>query len=99
MSCKYENRLNDFNFFCKVECRYCTFEQEEECKVRHPEYFGKEKTQNPFTITCKRCGGDDIKVIAYEHRDLGVECMDCGLHLHCGNYYTKDADYSDMYEF
>lgn len=98
MSCKYENRLNDFNF-CKVECYYCTFKQEEECKVRHPDYFEEEKPKHPFAITCRRCGGDNIQVVAYEHRDLGIECRDCGLFLNCGNYYTKEYDYSDMCEF
>ena len=97
MSCKYENRLNDFNF-CKVECYYCTFRQEEECKVKHPEYFKEEKPIRPFDITCKRCGGNKIQVTAYEHRDLAIECLDCGLYLNCGNYHTE-YDYSDMYKF
>lgn len=98
MICKHAKRLDYYNF-CKVECYYCTLEQREKCMVGHPEYFKDEKPKHPFAITCGRCGSNDIQVVAYEHRDLGIECLDCGLHLHCGNYYTKDSDYSDMYEF
>lgn len=38
MKCKHKNKLNNANF-CKAECYYCTFQQEVECKRRHPEYF------------------------------------------------------------
>lgn len=38
MECKHKNKLNNSNF-CKVECYYCTFQIEAECKRKHPEYF------------------------------------------------------------
>lgn len=41
MECVHRNKLNDSNF-CYVKCYYCTFQQKEECKMKHPEYFGME---------------------------------------------------------
>ena len=40
MKCKHRNRVNDVNF-CLTACSYCTFQQEAECEMKHPEYFGK----------------------------------------------------------
>lgn len=94
MKCKHRNRVSDSNF-CYKECCYCTLYQEQECREKHPEYF-EEKFKHPFNITCKKCGGDDIVVIAYEHHDLGIKCRCCGYELDCGRYYTKENDYSDM---
>ena len=54
------------------------------------------KSKRPFAITCRKCGCNDIVVIAYEHRDLGIRCRGCGYELSCGNYYTKEYDYSNM---
>ena len=54
------------------------------------------KTKHPFAITCRKCGGNDIVVTAYEHLDLGIKCRCCGYELDCGRYYTKENDYSDM---
>lgn len=54
------------------------------------------KTRHPFAITCRKCGSNDIVVIAYEHHDLGIKCRRCGFELDCGTYYTKEYDYSDM---
>ena len=48
------------------------------------------KSKHPFAITCRKCGCNDIIVIAYEHQDLGSRCRGCG------TYYTKQYDYSDM---
>ena len=94
MKCKHKNRRNDANF-CLAVCRYCTFEQEAECQMKRPEYFEEEKLKHPFAITCRKCGGNDVMVIAYEYRDLGIRCRDCGYELNCGTYYTKEYDYSD----
>lgn len=44
MKCKHRNQVNNVNF-CYVACRYCTFQQETECKKKHPEYFKEEKCQ------------------------------------------------------
>ena len=54
------------------------------------------KSKHPFAITCRKCGCNDIMVIAYEYRDLGIRCRGCGYELDCGTYYTKQYDYSDM---
>lgn len=54
------------------------------------------KSKHPFAITCRKCGSNDIKVIAYEYQDLGIECRSCGSYLNCGTYYTKVYDYSNM---
>jgi ribosomal protein S27E len=54
------------------------------------------KSKHPFAITCRKCGCNDIMVIAYEHQDLGIRCRGCGYELDCGTYYTKQYDYSDM---
>lgn len=54
------------------------------------------KFKHPFAITCRKCGCNDIVVIAYEYRDLGIRCRGCGYELDCGTYYTKENDYSDM---
>lgn len=55
------------------------------------------KSKHPFAITCRKCGGNDIVVTAYEHQDLGIKCKDCGVSLWCGTYYTQEYDYSDMW--
>lgn len=52
------------------------------------------KARHPFAITCRKCGGNDIKVIAYEHYDLGISCRSCGFSINCGAYYTMENDYS-----
>ena len=54
------------------------------------------QSKHPFAMTCRKCGGNDVMVIAYEHQDLGIRCRDCGYELNCGTYYTKQYDYSDM---
>ena len=54
------------------------------------------KSKHPFAITCRKCGGNDIVVIPYDHEDLGIKCRDCGAYINCGVYYTKKYDYSDM---
>lgn len=53
------------------------------------------KTKHPFAITCRKCGCNDIMVIAFEYHDLGIKCRGCGYQLDCGIYYTKEYDYSD----
>ena len=52
------------------------------------------KTKHPFAITCRKCGGNDVMVVAYEYYDLGIECRKCGCFVNCGAYYTKESDYS-----
>ena len=52
------------------------------------------KTKHPFAITCRKCGSNDIMVIAYEYYDLGIECRSCGYRIDCGAYYTREGDYS-----
>lgn len=54
------------------------------------------KSKHPFAITCRKCGGNDVVVIAFEYQDLGIRCRNCGFELDCGRYYTKECDYSDM---
>ena len=54
------------------------------------------KSKHPFAITCRKCGCNDIEVIAYEYRDLGIKCNGCGFFLSCGIYCTQQYDYSDM---
>lgn len=54
------------------------------------------KTKHPFAITCRKCGCNDVVIVAYDHRDLGIRCRGCGYELDCGTYYTKENDYSDM---
>lgn len=95
MECKHRKRVNDYNF-CNAVCRYCTFEQENECKTKRPEYFEEEKFKHPFAITCKKCGCDDITVTAFDFRELEIKCNNCGYVLDCGRYHTKQYDYSDM---
>ena len=52
------------------------------------------KRSHPFAITCRSCGSNSVKVIAYEHQDLGIECCSCGKYINCGTYYTDKYDYS-----
>lgn len=54
------------------------------------------KSKHPFAITCRKCGCNDIVVIAFEHRDLEIKCRGCGFVLDCGDYYTQQYDYSNM---
>lgn len=54
------------------------------------------KAKHPFAITCRRCGSNSVKVIAYEHQDLGIICNSCGASVCCGTYYTDSGDYSEM---
>ena len=54
------------------------------------------KTKHPFAITCRKCGSNDVVVIAYEYRDLGIRCRCCGSSVNCGTYFTKEGDYSGM---
>lgn len=96
MKCKHKRRVNDYNF-CSAVCFYYTLDQQEECRAKHPEYFEEEKFKHPFTITCKKCGSNNIHVFACEHNDLVIRCKDCGLYLNCGSYDTKEGDYSDVY--
>ena len=54
------------------------------------------KTKHPFAITCRRCGSNSVKVIAYECQDLGIICNSRGASVFCGTYYTDRYDYSEM---
>jgi ribosomal protein S27E len=54
------------------------------------------KNKHPFAITCRKCGGNDVTVIAYEHQDLGIRCNSCRASIRCGTYHTMRGDYSDM---
>ena len=57
-------------------------------------YFeGKHKEEQkpkPFTVICNNCGGHDVTVTAYEYRDLGIKCNNCGAYLGYGSYNEKD---------
>lgn len=53
------------------------------------------KSKHPFAITCRKCGCNDVVVTAFEYRDLGIRCRGCGYELDCGQYYTREYDYSD----
>ena len=55
------------------------------------------KAKHPFAITCRKCGGNDIVVIAFDYHELEIKCRDCGVCLDCGMYYTQAYDYSDMW--
>ena len=54
------------------------------------------KSKHPFAITCRKCGCNDIVVIAYEYKDLGIRCRGCGYELNCGTYYTQEDNYLDI---
>lgn len=54
------------------------------------------KSRHPFAITCRYCGSNSVRVIAYEYRDLGIFCNSCGKNINCGIYYTDQDDYPDM---
>lgn len=54
------------------------------------------KSRHPFAITCRKCGSNSVKVIAYEYQDLGIICNSCGTSVQCGTYYTDCGDYSEM---
>lgn len=71
MTCKYKNRLNDYNF-CLVACAYCTLEQELTCKrkitindnvptvdikteVKHGEWIDVPLLNNPRRKPNKKC--------------------------------------------
>ncbi len=53
------------------------------------------KRSHPFAITCRNCGSNAVKVVAYEHNDLWIECCHCGKSINCGTYYTFQGDYSE----
>ena len=54
------------------------------------------KTKHPFAITCRKCGGNNVAVIAFDYRELEIKCKRCGLTVNCGSYHTNKYDYSDM---
>lgn len=52
-------------------------------------YEGKKREEvkkKPFTIICNNCGSDNVTATAFEYRDLGITCKDCGAHLSYGSY-------------
>lgn len=53
------------------------------------------KSKHPFAITCRKCGSNDVVVIAFDHRELEIKCRGRGLILDCGTYYTTEYDYSE----
>lgn len=61
---------------------------------RNKKMYGKFK--HPFAITCRKCGSNDVTVIAYDFRSLGISCNHCKYELDCGCYHTQQYDYSDM---
>lgn len=65
--------------------------KEENCNTRMDS-----KKKHPFAITCRKCGSNRVKVIAYEYHDLGICCKDCGFSISCVDYHTDKYDYSDM---
>ena len=54
------------------------------------------KNKHPFAITCRKCGGNDVKVVAFDFHSLEITCNSCGFCLDCGSYFTQEGDYSDM---
>lgn len=52
------------------------------------------KRKHPFAITCRKCGSNRVKVIAFEYRGLEIRCKSCGASVDCGAYDTADGDYS-----
>lgn len=52
------------------------------------------KSKHPFAITCRRCGGNDVEVRAFDWGELTIKCNDCGCYVECGTYCTKENDYS-----
>lgn len=49
--------------------------------------------KHPFAITCRKCGSNRVKVIAFDYRDLEIVCKRCGSMVDCGIYDTEDYDY------
>lgn len=54
------------------------------------------KNKHPFVITCRYCGGGDIRVTPFEYGDLEIKCNSCGTYVSCGTYYTMRNNYSGM---
>lgn len=52
------------------------------------------KRKHPFAITCRKCGSNRVKVIAFEYKDLELKCKSCGSYVDCGYYDTEEGDYS-----
>lgn len=52
------------------------------------------KRKHPFAITCRKCGSNRVKVIAFDYRDLELRCKSCGSNCTCGIYDTEEGDYS-----
>lgn len=48
-----------------------------------------ESNPKPFTIKCNCCGGTDVGVLAFDYRELGIACNECGAYLTCGSYREK----------
>lgn len=53
------------------------------------------KDKHPFAITCRKCGSNDISVMAWDNHYLEIKCESCGFSLNCGVYRTMSNDYSD----
>lgn len=53
------------------------------------------KRKHPFAITCRKCGSNHVKVIAYDFHSLEIRCCECEFSLDCGTYDTLIGDYSD----
>lgn len=49
-----------------------------------------EEKPKPFTVICNNCGSHDVTVTAFEYRDLGIKCCNCGAFLNYGSYNEKE---------
>lgn len=54
-----------------------------------------QKPKHPFTITCRKCGSNNIGVYAHDYDDLEIRCRECGRSIECRYYYTMMFDYSE----
>ena len=69
MKCKYENVLTYYNF-CNRECYYCTFDQKERCKMKHPEYFGEDKNAVKVFEVKKMTTKEMIETLRYKANNI-----------------------------
>lgn len=60
------------------------------CNV-NPECPMKRKgsRRQAFTIRCNNCGSTHVQVTAFEHWDLGIQCMNCGKYENVGCYESQ----------
>lgn len=52
------------------------------------------KRKHPFAITCRKCGSNHVRAIAFDYHSLEIRCMSCGAVVDCGYYDTREGDYS-----